>query len=95
MHERLSRICAPMLLLLSLPLTGCELLQRVMPPVVAPLRLPPLPAEARQPSCPAVCTTATGSCACSASLTVQRERWQNMLTEPAPQDLPASEPTKQ
>lgn len=94
MHARLSRICALTLLLLSLPLTGCGLLQRVMPPVVASPRLSPLPAEALQPSCPAVCTTATGSCACSASLTEQRERWQLMLTEPAPQDLPASVPTK-
>lgn len=92
MPAPLSRACAPMLLPLLLLLTACDWLPRVTPPAVAPVpvRLPPLPGEARQPACPATCEMPTGSCACLRSLTLQRERWQTMLTEAEPPASPAS-----
>lgn len=74
--------------LTALPLVfGCSSAPMSPPDVLAPV-IPPLPAEARQPPMPSACSPT-----CSGSLTIERARWQQQLTLPAPPASPASAPT--
>lgn len=86
--QQQKNVTRPWLMLapLALLLAGCA---SALPssPSVEPA-IPPLPAEARQPAIPSKCLPT-----CSSALTVERESWLNMLTQPGSQDKHASGPT--
>ena len=75
-----------MLLLLALLLPACA--SSLPTTASVPAAVPPLPGEARQPKTPSICSPS-----CSHGLTIERENWQNLLTEHTLQGAPAKLPT--
>jgi hypothetical protein len=73
------------LCLLSAAVSACSSAPSASPQLVP---LQPLSPQAEQPALPAWCSPT-----CSAGLTRLRESWQQLLTEPMPQDSPASAST--
>lgn len=74
-----------MLMLPPWLLAGCA----TPPAQLAAAPVPPLPAQARQPALPPWCSPS-----CTTGLMAERATWQQRLTQPESQALPASSPTK-
>lgn len=84
MHKSFYLAFVLTLLLLIVPLVGCE----TSTPAPSRSAVPPLPKEARQPPAPPECSPT-----CSQALNVELERLAEWLTNVAPPAPPASAPT--